>query len=379
MITLSFNAFTLSITISVVIAITFGFLLMFSRYKHKMADRYLAAVMFIVAFWNISLLIVELRIYQFVIGIIWVPLTYTLALGPCLYFYVRHMTRTGLTVEARVWPHFIPMVVQVGLFLAQVFIGIPQGKGYFQTELFQMVDPVINLLAITSLLIYGYFARAHIIQYHEWVRENYSHYYRYQMNWLIRLSSVFIFLMVIWLVYIIVDYALYDYKLTFQHYYPFHLGLGIISIWLSVEAYNKPDIIYSDSDIKIQETNETTNSEPDGELLAKALWLNSQIEQNRLYLDPELSLKSLANTLDIHPNVTSKIINEGLGKTFSDCINEYRVLAVKRRLEDPKYDKDSFLAIAFDCGFNSKTTFNRIFKKYSGETPLQYRNSRKNQ
>lgn len=376
-INLSFNIFTLLISISVIIAITFAFLLITSRHVNKQANRFLAAILFIVAFWNSSLLVLELNIYKYAIGIIWVPLTYTLALGPCLYFYVKYLTNTDVIFKQKIWPHFIPMVIQVGLFLAQVFIAIPQVKGYFQTQLFQTLDPIVNLLAIISLLIYGYFSRTHIMQYHEWIQENYSHYHRYHLNWLIRLSSVFLLFVVIWLVYLLVDYAMFDYKLTFAHYYPFHLGLAIISIWLSVETYIKPDIIYSDSDIKLKLKQEKASKEPDEELQQMAALLKNQIEQNRFYLDPELSLKSLSSMIDMHPNVISRIVNEGLGKSFSDCINEYRVNAVKQRLANPKYAADTFLAIAFDCGFNSKTTFNRTFKKYTGQTPLQYRKSLK--
>jgi AraC-like DNA-binding protein len=80
----------------------------------------------------------------------------------------------------------------------------------------------------------------------------------------------------------------------------------------------------------------------------------------------------LSETLDIHPNLASKIINESLNQTFSDCINSFRVKAVINKLKDSYYEKTTFLAIAFDCGFNSKTTFNRVFKKQMGQNPLQF-------
>ena len=106
-------------------------------------------------------------------------------------------------------------------------------------------------------------------------------------------------------------------------------------------------------------------------------WLKQQIEDNYLNLDPELSLRSLAETLDIHPNLTSKIINEGLKQSFSDCINQYRINAVIEKLESPDNQDSTFLAIAFNCGFNSKATFNRVFKKSIGQTPLQYKSNLK--
>jgi len=113
----------------------------------------------------------------------------------------------------------------------------------------------------------------------------------------------------------------------------------------------------------------------DIEIVEKAKWLKQQIERDLLYLDPELSLKSLAETINLNSNFVSKIINDGLNQTFSDCINEYRVNAVMKKLSDSTSKNTTFLAIAFDCGFNSKTTFNRVFKKHVGVTPLQFKNN----
>lgn len=373
MIKLEFNIFSLLISIAFVIALAFGFLLLFSRHQNKQADRFLASLMFIVALWNASILILVLNIHRYAVGIIWVPLTYTLALGPCFYFYIRYMTNTGSIEKPKIWPHFIPVFLEVLLFLIEVYQGIPQRKGYFQTETYLIFNPFVNSFAIISLMIYGYFARKRIRDYHLWVENNYSHYHRYNLNWLYRFSTIFMAFLALWLGYFLIDYFLFNYELSVYDYYPFHLTLAIISIWLSVEAFTKPDVIYPEKTVKLNSDNKST-SVPDEELQEKGSWLKQQIEQNLLYLDPELSLKSLADTLSIHPNLTSRIINDGLEQTFSDCINEYRVKAVIKKLEDRENDKSTFLAIAFDCGFNSKTTFNRVFKKQIGLTPLQYRN-----
>ena len=364
-------------SIALVIALTFGFLLLFSRHKNKKADRFLAALIFIVALWNASILILVLGIYRYAAGIIWIPLTYTLAIGPCFYFYIRYITDTDLTQKPRIWPHFIPVVFEVGLFLIEVFQGLPLGVGYFATTTFLIFDPIISALAIISLMIYSFIARKRIKKYHQWVENNYSHYHRYNLNWLLRLSTIFLIVLTLWLGYFCIDYFLFDYKLSFTEYYPFHLTLAIISIWLSVEAYSKPEIIYPEQ-IEQLETINSSKSVTDDEIQEQAAWLKQQIERDLLYLDPELSLKSLADTIDLHPNLVSKIINEGLKQTFSDCINEYRVKAVINKIGTDNDESLTFLAIAFDCGFNSKTTFNRVFKKQTGLTPLQYRNNLQN-
>src|SRR6202012_5448721 len=98
---------------------------------------------------------------------------------------------------------------------------------------------------------------------------------------------------------------------------------------------------------------------------------------NRLYEDAELTLATLAAKLNMHPQDLSRIINMGLDKNFSDFINEFRVREIARKMEDPASDRVTLLGIAYESGFNSKTTFNRVFKEMTGKTPVEYKNSLK--
>ncbi|XHR97182.1 helix-turn-helix domain-containing protein [Mucilaginibacter sp. UC70_90] len=97
------------------------------------------------------------------------------------------------------------------------------------------------------------------------------------------------------------------------------------------------------------------------------------MKANLYYQDPELNLRSLAEKLDLHPNELSRIINTVLKKSFNDFINEYRVADVARKMQDPAYDHLTLLGIAFESGFNSKTTFNRTFKQMTGKNPAEYK------
>jgi AraC-like DNA-binding protein len=96
------------------------------------------------------------------------------------------------------------------------------------------------------------------------------------------------------------------------------------------------------------------------------------------YLDPNLSLPQLANDSGIPSHYLSQIINETFGLNFFDFINQYRVEEVKTKIVDPKFDSYSLLGIAFECGFNSKSAFNRIFKKSTGLTPREYKRMQSN-
>ncbi len=93
------------------------------------------------------------------------------------------------------------------------------------------------------------------------------------------------------------------------------------------------------------------------------------------YKRNELSLRELALELDTHPNYLSQIINEREEKNFYDFVNAFRLEAFKRSVEDQKNKQFTLLALAYDCGFNSKSSFNRYFKKHTGQTPSEFARS----
>lgn len=97
------------------------------------------------------------------------------------------------------------------------------------------------------------------------------------------------------------------------------------------------------------------------------------MEEGKLYLQAELTLQELADKLKAPSYQVSQAINDGLQKTFYDLVNGYRVEEAKRLLLDPKSRTNKILAVAFDAGFNSKTTFNTVFKKFTGLTPSDFK------
>jgi AraC-like DNA-binding protein len=97
------------------------------------------------------------------------------------------------------------------------------------------------------------------------------------------------------------------------------------------------------------------------------------LERDALYRDAELTLDRLAAHVGLPANTVSQVINAGLHQSFSDVVNGYRLAEVRRRLADADAGGATLLTVALDAGFNSKTTFNRVFKERTGLTPREYR------
>ena len=102
--------------------------------------------------------------------------------------------------------------------------------------------------------------------------------------------------------------------------------------------------------------------------------LLAHMESSKPYLDPELTLVDLARQLEISRNQLSQVINAGVGDNFYNFINKFRVEEVKRLINHDSSRQYTILALASDAGFNSKSSFNSIFKKATGLTPSEYRN-----
>ena len=100
------------------------------------------------------------------------------------------------------------------------------------------------------------------------------------------------------------------------------------------------------------------------------------MEEEKPYLDVDLSIHDISAELDIPRHYLTQVINGLLGKNFYTFINEYRIEEVKKLLVDEAYSKYTLTSIAFEAGFNSKSSFNSIFKKSTGMTPSQYKDSR---
>ena len=98
------------------------------------------------------------------------------------------------------------------------------------------------------------------------------------------------------------------------------------------------------------------------------------METEKPFIEFDLNIMDLAKILETSVNKLSQVINESFHKNFYNLVNHYRIEEVKKLLKDPEKQKFTIISIAYECGFNSKSSFNTAFKKHTHLTPSQYKN-----
>ena len=185
-------------------------------------------------------------------------------------------------------------------------------------------------------------------------------------NPLKRFFVSFVMLLILWIPYKAAEYFYDSHQLSIHVYDPLVLFLAVVIILVVVESLLKPAAIPG-------ETQVSKPLLPTAELLQKSIWVKKVVKANLYYQDPDLSLSSLAEKLDLSPHELSRIINTVLKKSFNDFINEYRVADVVQKMQDPANNHLTLMGIAYDSGFNSPSTFHRAFKEMTGKTPAEYK------
>jgi putative ABC transport system permease protein len=346
------------------IGFTFILLLWFTGKVNRAANRFLALALAVAVLWIGRILAIDIRLSAYIPFWNRLPLQFLLALGPLIFFYVLKIIRPEYQFRRRDLLHFSPLLLELSAFLLATAESIRTGAPTYDTLAFERLNPVLQVLAFISVVIYLYRCRKLIEGFYQRLKFNGGDRYRHEMQWLHKLLTGFGLIWLLWIPFVV---AAYFYRLGVQAYYPLYLLLISMITWMAARAFLRLEIGARSDTAPILKPLLPT------ELKQKSIWLKKVVRETRYYQDPELSLSSLAEKLELTTHDLSRIINTVLKKSFNDFINEYRVTDVVQKMQDPAYDHITLLGIAFESGFNSQSTFNRIFKQMTGKSPLEYK------
>jgi AraC-like DNA-binding protein len=362
------------------------------------------------------------------------PFSNWLAVGPALYFYFRSLTNQEFRFRRRDWWHFAPALLYLGgrLLLWAYDIGwqhLARGQSlpaHFGTKgrlaaaldnsyLGALPEDLGYLLAV----VYAVVTLRAYRRYRRYLDDNFSDTERIRFGWLRNVLWAIPAGLVVTLLFELVDATIQplDYYQVWYDYFftgvlSYYLGLaGLLAnhrltapLHFQPAAPEAPPAVAlpalpgAPDDDPAVEAGEPARSGPapvhaagavvlpapgpplpaaglaadlDPELRCWTERLRAHMAAARPYLAPELTLGELAAQLRTNPTWLSRVINSGCGQNFNDFVNEYRVRAAEQKLNDPKLDHYTLLAIALEAGFNSKSTFNRVFRKLRGKTPSE--------
>lgn len=231
-----------------------------------------------------------------------------------------------------------------------------------------MVEQGIGLIA--SLLFF-WLAIRKVGEYQKYLYDNYSTTSDKSLGWLRPFLWMNFVVTALWFISYFQQIAGFDEAAEIMFIWS-TIGLGLLLFLIGYNLLLKYNWFYV---VPIQK--ELLHEEPPQDKLSSktdAYFENlmTLMHEQKLYTDVELTLQNLSEKLGISAGYLSKIINQKEEKSFFEFVNEFRVQEVKEKLVDKEYEHYSILGIAMESGFKSKTTFNTVFKKFTGQTPSSY-------
>ena len=325
-------------------------------------------------FLSLLLLVASLTVFGTVLGSVDLPegwdtlnyalpfLYYTLWFSPLIYLYARAKLEPTFTLRWRDALHLILPLAQTSFYVYLLII-----RGYATATEWPAV--YITILQ-AELYVYTVSSALYLFAALRRVRVATRDRSSETLLWLERfIRAALAVVFAIFLFELIYRFAQQRYRLELYRYdwfeEPQTILYSAILFWIAFNGY-----MAHRTQEKQPRRKERYNLEVE-EISDLSGRLDALMKTERPYLEADLNLTSLAAQLGVSPKELSLIINEGKGMSFNDYVNGYRVEETKRLLKGG--EQGSLLDVAFDAGFNSKATFNRVFKQATGQTPSEYR------
>lgn len=354
--------------------------------EERKSDFWMSALIAALCVFNLGWMLGFMGIYVLGQELWFFPHDVGLVIGPIIFYYLKTQINTDFQFTRQDFKHFIPYFVYCVYHLSLFLMG--------KNMVDWWANKVHNPLHIGDIESYvsiisacGYMVASWRLyqKYLVWLPIERSDTEGVRFDWyrhflwaiVLAVVSALVFFIIgfwtqlsywdIWIQRVIVAAVIY--YISFAGYVqaqPRHL------VFNEKKEGSEPftDLAIVENDVKIE-----SKTEPKLDVHELEKWktkIENIMQKDKLFLNSELTLSELSDKLNSHNSLISNVINTAFQKNFNDFVNEFRVNIFKEKINDPKLKHLTLLAIAFDCGFNSKSTFNRAVKKATGQMPSDF-------
>jgi AraC-like DNA-binding protein len=325
-------------------------------------------LVFIISLWLCDTFFRVSGIYGQAPELYFLPIYFSFGFGPLIYFYTRFLTRKVEKLRTLDYLHFVPMALQ-GMFYLYLQMQDYSFRRDFWIDVHQPYTYDLELaLSFVSLSAYLLVSRGAIASYKRKIENSFSSTHYIALRWLDQLHLTLFLVSFFWLIETVA-------RMIWQQYDATPLSsimLGFIVAFIAIGAVMQSDLNAIKEEVLPEREPKESESSLSPEEESKLQGIQMSMAKDQLYLQPELTLRQFARQVSLSPRETSRLINKGLELSFVDFVNHYRIEHFKTIAKNPENDHLSLLGKAFDSGFNSKSTFNRVFKKAEGMSPSSY-------
>ncbi|AEE51838.1 helix-turn-helix domain-containing protein [Haliscomenobacter hydrossis] len=326
----------------------------------------------------------------------YVPFQQLFLIGPIFFFYTQSLLNPSFRFTRRAFFHLVPALLYAlySLVIWTIDKLILHEYYFYANGRDKDLDVWYQQLGWLSMVIYAVFSIRYYYAYKKIIFKVLSFAHSVQFDWIKKYLLAFIFMQVLRGIFLFLYPNWGSFTQKWWYYFLFsllfyYIGFtGYVNTIKSVLSFKfsllYPSAVYllgSDAentrqrDISVSpiESMETENDEKNSLIWdqLKASILNL-IQIEKIHQNPGLTLADIATRLETNPTTVSRVVTHCFGMNFNDFINHYRVEAVIEMIKEGMHQKQTLLGIAYTCGFNSKTTFNRVFKNNTGISPKEF-------
>ncbi|WP_103866761.1 AraC family transcriptional regulator [Aquimarina sp. I32.4] len=302
-------------------------------------------------------------------------------MGPLIFLYIKSLFEKEKKLIKKYFVHFIPALLYLLCISIPFVVSIIKREFIFEyLSVFNDHSDLIVIALLFYFIFYTLLSLHSSYIYKNAMKANFSTISENDFGWVKRMLIGVLIILCFDITSILYEFILGE--LNFETDYLTFVPVIIYLGYLGYYGVNQSKILLpnflintpTEKDKKVKKTDylSTVNNK---ELQHLKLLLENVMSTDKKFLEEDLTLSVLADAISISDKKLSAFLNQYLNTTFYDYVNKYRVESVKEKMKSPKFDNITLLGIAYESGFKSKTSFNRIFKKETGLSPSQYKSS----